>query len=124
MTAANPTLAALLDGPDAEPADLLAAIVESGVVIPIDDTESVVFIRGQDGLPWLPAFVDEATCARDVPHAQPYLCDAPRLLDIAARTGVRTLTVASATQCATVPMALIAKASSTLDRPLPPDGTD
>ncbi|MFJ8741326.1 SseB family protein [Embleya sp. NPDC127516] len=118
MTAANPALAALLDRADesgTEPADLLAAIVAGGVVVPIDDDESVVFIHGQDGRPWLPAFVDAATCARDVPHARAYLCDAARLVDIAGRTGVRTMTVASATRCATVPLALVAKAATTRD---------
>ncbi|MGC0418721.1 hypothetical protein [Embleya sp. AB8] len=113
MTAANPTLAAILDRADEEidPAELPAAIVAAGVVVPVDDTGSVVFIQGQDGLPWLPAFVDATICARDVPHAEPYLCDAARLLDIAGRTGVRTMTVASATKCATVPLALIGRAS-------------
>ncbi|MET7299543.1 SseB family protein [Embleya sp. NPDC005575] len=118
MTAANPALAALLDRADdteIDPADLLAEIVAGGVVVPIDDTESVVFIHGQDGQPWLPAFVDAATCARDVPHARPYLCDAARLVDIAGRTGVRTMTVASATQCASVPLALVARAATPRD---------
>jgi hypothetical protein len=112
MTAASPTLADLLEreDPAAEPADILAALVEGGVIIPIDESESVIFIRGEDDKPWLPTFVDESVCARDVPHGRPYPCDAARLMDIAARTGVRTLTVASATRCATIPMALIANA--------------
>jgi len=114
MTAANPTLAALLEGPTptSEPAALIDAILAGGVVVAVDDAEAVVFIRGQDGLPWLPSFVDEATCARDVPHGRPHPCDAARLIDIAGRTGVRTMTVASATQCATVPMVLVARAVS------------
>ncbi|MEU0937914.1 MULTISPECIES: hypothetical protein [unclassified Embleya] len=118
MTAANPALAAILDRADdseIDPADLLAEIVAGGVVVAIDDTESVVFIRGRDGQPWLPAFVDADTCARDVPHGRPYSCDAARLVDIAGRTGVRTMTVASATQCATVPLALVAKAVAARD---------
>ncbi|MYV97108.1 hypothetical protein [Streptomyces sp. SID3343] len=114
MTAENPALADLLEreGPAAEPADVLAALVAGGVIIAIDESESVIFIRGEDDKPWLPTFVDGHVCARDVPHGRPYPCDASRLLDIAARTGVRTLTVASATQCATIPMMLIAKALS------------
>jgi hypothetical protein len=115
MTAENPTLADLLEraDPAAEPADILAAVVAGGVIIAIDESESVIFIRGQDGKPWLPTFVDEAVCARDVPHGRPYRCDASRLVDIAARTGVRTLTVASAGRCATIPTALIAKTLTT-----------
>lgn len=111
MTGVNPNLAELLEGGSPDHAELLAAVAD-GVIIAVDDSGSVVFIRGEDGQPWLPSFVDEATCARDIAHGQPFLCDVRRLLDIAARTGVRTMTVASATQCATVPIALVGRAAA------------
>ncbi|MFI5806779.1 hypothetical protein [Streptomyces sp. NPDC051561] len=112
MTEAHRSLADILEGDDPDHEELLAAVVADGVIIAVDETESVVFIQGQDAKPWLPAFADEATCARDIVHGRPLRCDAPRLLDIAARTGVRTMTVASATQCATVPIALVGRAAN------------
>lgn len=121
MNSAHPTVAEILEGEGPgreEPGhegpdhtDLLAAVVAHGVIIAVDEAGSVVFIHGQDAKPWLPTFADEATCARDIVHGRPFLCDAARLLDIAARTGVRTMTVASATQCATVPIALVGRAA-------------
>ncbi|MFJ6698345.1 hypothetical protein ACIQM4_20050 [Streptomyces sp. NPDC091272] len=111
MTSAHPSLAEILEGEGPDHEDLLVAVVAHGVIIAVDGSGSVVFIHGEDGKPWLPAFADEATCARDVVHGTPFLCDAARLLDIAARTGVRTMTVASATQCATVPIALVGRAA-------------
>ncbi|MFD3513113.1 hypothetical protein [Streptomyces sp. NPDC058657] len=112
MTDTHRPLADILEGDDPDHEELLAAVVAAGVIIAVDEADSVVFIHGQDAKPWLPAFADEATCARDIVHGRPLRCDAARLLDIAARTGVRTMTVASATQCATVPIALVGRAAA------------
>ncbi|MEU7867104.1 hypothetical protein [Dactylosporangium sp. NPDC049140] len=111
MPGPNDALAAVLErGRPADEADaLLAALVDGGVYVPIDDQGSVVFIGVDDTGPVLPGYTSEAVCERWLPAtAGSVFCDALRLLDISGHTGVETLAVFAAEQWAKVPLPLVA----------------
>ena len=81
----NVILADILDrdaaGTEAE--QLLAALVDHGVFVPVRENGSVLFFRGEDGTPALPGYTSEACCAERLPEAAAAIhCDALRLLDI------------------------------------------
>ncbi|HTJ33275.1 MAG TPA: hypothetical protein VL738_08590 [Dactylosporangium sp.] len=107
----NNALAAVLErGRPADEADaLLAALVDGGVYVPIDQQGSVVFIGVDDTGPVLPGYTSEAACQRWLPDAAgSVFCDALRLLDISKHTGVETLAVFADRQWAKVPLPLVA----------------
>jgi hypothetical protein len=107
----NVALAAVLErGRPADETDaLLAALVDGGVYVPIDEQGSIVFIGVDDSGPVLPGYTSEAACERWLPDAAgSVLCDALRLLDISKRTGVGTLAVFAAQEWAKVPLAIVA----------------
>ena len=87
---------------------LLAAIVDFGVFVPVDEAHSVIFLQGTDGSPLLPGYASAAACTQALPQAQPVLCDGARIQDIARQTGVEKLMVAaSSDHWATVPVQLL-----------------
>jgi hypothetical protein len=111
MPGPNDALAAVLGRgrPADEPDALLAALVDGGVFVPVDEQGSVVFIGVDDAGPVLPGYTSEAACARHLPAvAGAVPCDALRLLDIGRHTGVGTLAVFAEQEWAKVPLALVA----------------
>ncbi len=105
-------LAAVVDrGRAAEEAEtLLAALVDSGVYVPVDEQGSVVFIAVDDSGPVLPGYVDDGCRERWLPSSAGAVhCDALRLLDIAEHTGVQTLVVFATARWAKVPLGLVAR---------------
>ena len=110
--AENAVLADILDRGAAatEPEQLLAALADYGLYIPVQANGSVLFLRGEDGSPILPGYVSETCCADRLPQAAAAVhCDAVRLLDIAEKTGVEALIPHSATSWARVPIPLLAR---------------
>jgi hypothetical protein len=112
MTAEDPgnrALAEILDrgGAEREADALLAAIVDTGVLVPVNDAGSVILVEDQQGRPVLPAFATEQALRGQLPSARPVPVDALRLLDIGRVTGVARMTVAADGGWATVPLGLI-----------------
>jgi hypothetical protein len=106
------SLAAIVDGGrGSEEADaLLAAIVDGGVYVPVDDQGSVMFLGVDDSGPVLPGYVDDTGCGRWLPAAASAVrCDALRLLDIAEHTGVARLAVFGTERWVTLPIGLIVR---------------
>ncbi|WP_031068788.1 hypothetical protein [Streptomyces sp. NRRL WC-3742] len=95
----NVRLAELLDRREVvEPApeEVLAALFEGGVFVPVAEAGSVIFLPDPDQPPTLLAFTDAALGARLLPQAAGFAhCDAARLRDILAKTGVSRLGVRS-----------------------------
>jgi hypothetical protein len=105
----NEALAAIVErGHPADEADaLLAALVDGGVFVPVNEEHGVVFVELGDA-PALPAYTSEAACRHWLPDAAGSVwCDAVRLLDIARHTGVQTMAVFADAQWASVPLPLI-----------------
>lgn len=106
----NAALAEILNRDEAvhEGDRLLAAIVDFGVFVPVDEADRVVFVKGSDGSPLLPGYTSAAVCAQAIPQAHAaVLCDGARIQDIARQTGVEKLMAATADHWATVPIPLI-----------------
>ncbi|WP_331767015.1 hypothetical protein [Embleya sp. NBC_00896] len=112
MTTLNAKLADILDrgAEDTEEAELLAAIVDFGVFVPVDD-EGAVILVGADGGAVAIAGAVSSECLRErMPEAADAVhCDAVRLLDIARETPFETLTVYSTAGRAEVPLATVAE---------------
>ncbi|MFF7213089.1 hypothetical protein ACFZAU_21515 [Streptomyces sp. NPDC008238] len=111
MTTTNAALADILDRrkPEEEAEQLLAAVIDFGVFVPVGDNGSVIFMKGQDGDPVLPGYVSEACCHQRRPEAAAALhCDVTRLMDIQKHTNTEALAVFSEHGWATVPFALVA----------------
>ncbi|MET9227715.1 hypothetical protein [Lentzea sp. NPDC003310] len=106
----NTALAAALNNQSGS-ADLLAALIDHGVFVPVRANGSVLFAAGQDGGPALPGFVSEACCAATLPDAAGSVhCDVLRLLDIADQTGVGVLSLHSPGGWARVPVPVLNQA--------------
>ncbi|MFF4038599.1 hypothetical protein [Streptomyces sp. NPDC001816] len=109
----NGALADILDRGAAasESQQLLAALADHGVFVPVQANGSVMFLRNsEDGSPLLPGYVSEACCAERLPQAAGAVhCDALRLLDISQQTGVGVLALHSATNWARVPLPLLSQ---------------
>ncbi len=106
----NVALADILDrqAAGADPDQLLAALVDAGVFVPVQESGSVLFAQGEDGAPVLPGFVSEACCAEHLPQAAGAVhCDALRLVDIVEQTGVAVLLLHSDQNWARVPAPLL-----------------
>ncbi|MFF8428388.1 hypothetical protein ACF07Y_25115 [Streptomyces sp. NPDC016566] len=106
----NTALADILDRGAAatEPDQLLAALVDHGVFVPVQANGSVMFLRNEDGSPLLPGYVSDACRAERLPQASGAVhCDALRLMDIAQQTGVGVLGLFSTAEWARVPMPLL-----------------
>jgi len=94
----NAALADILDRQAAatEAERLLAALVDGGVFVPVQEDGSVLFFQAEDGTPTLPGYVSEACCAERLPEAVATVhCDVLRLMDIAKQTGVAVLALHS-----------------------------
>ncbi|MFG1643143.1 hypothetical protein ACGFMK_22855 [Amycolatopsis sp. NPDC049252] len=104
----NPDLAAVLDREERDGPQILAALVDHGVHVPVHPDGSVVFLKGENGNPVLPGYVSEACRAELLPSAEGAgHCDALRLLDIAGDTGVEVLALFSTGGWARVPVPLL-----------------
>lgn len=106
----NAALADILDRqaavPEAE--QLLAALVDGGMFVPVQEGGSVLFLQDEDGAPALPGYVSEACCAERLPEAVAAVhCDALRLVDIVEQTGVAVLVLHSDKGWARVPVPLL-----------------
>ena len=103
----NSALAAALDS-QADDSELLAALADHGVFVPVQASGSVLFAQDADGGSAIPGFVSEACCADQVPQAAGAVhCDVLRLLDIAKQTGVEMLSLHSSGGWARVPVPLL-----------------
>ncbi|MFF7751218.1 hypothetical protein ACFZCP_18590 [Streptomyces sp. NPDC007971] len=109
----NGALADILDrgAAAAESEQLLAALADHGVYVPVQGNGSVLFLQNsEDGAPVLPGYVSEECCAEQLPEAVGAVhCDALRLLDISQQTGVGLLALHSATNWARVPLPLLSQ---------------
>ncbi|MFH8768548.1 MULTISPECIES: hypothetical protein [unclassified Streptomyces] len=106
----NAALADILDRGAAatEAEQLLAALADHGVFVPVQANGSVMFLRNEDGSPALPGYVSEACRVEKLPQAFGAVhCDALRLMDIAQQTGVGVLALFSTANWARVPMPLL-----------------
>lgn len=106
----NAALADILDRHAAatESGQLLAALVDGGVFVPVQENGSVLFLKGADNAPVLPGYVSEACCAEQLPQAAGAVrCDALRLTDIVEQTGVTVLALHSRNGWAQVPVPLL-----------------
>jgi hypothetical protein len=106
----NAALADILDrqAAETEAEQLLAALVDDGVFVPVQESGSVLFLKGEDGAPALPGYVSEACCAEQLPEAVGAVhCDALRLVDIVEQTGVAVLVLHSSKSWARVPVPLL-----------------
>lgn len=106
----NDALADILDrqASETESEQLLAALVDHGVFVPVQANGSVLFLADDEGAPALPGFVSEACCADRLPEAAGSVhCDALRLLDIVEQTGVEALMLHSYQGWARVPALLM-----------------
>jgi len=106
----NAALADILDRQAAatEAERLLAALVDGGVFVPVQEDGSVLFFQAEDGTPTLPGYVSEACCAERLPEAVATVhCDVLRLMDIAKQTGVAVLALHSDKGWAHVPVPLL-----------------
>ncbi|MEV6238286.1 hypothetical protein [Lentzea sp. NPDC051838] len=106
----NDALADILDrqAAESESEQLLGALVDHGVFVPVHANGSVVFLKGSDDEPVLPGFVSEACCADKLPDAAGSVhCDALRLVDITQQTGVGGLALHSDHGWARVPTPLL-----------------
>ena len=109
----NTALADVLDRQAAgtEPDALLAALVDHGVHVPVDEDGNVVFLRDESGAPALPGYVSDACRARRLPESNASVhCDVLRLVDVSGQTGVPTLLLFAESGWARVPMALVLQA--------------
>lgn len=105
---ANTALAAVLDKPEREGDEILAALADHGAYVPVAANGSVVFLRGEDGTPALPGYVSEECRAELLPSADGAVhCDVLRMLDIAAQTEVEVLALFSTGGWARVPVPLL-----------------
>jgi len=105
---ANTALAGLLDSASDDHDALLGALADHGVYIPVAANGSAVFLQNEDGSPALPGYVSEECRAARLPAADGAVhCDALRLLDIVAQTGVEVLALFSADGWARVPVPLL-----------------
>ncbi|MFJ5220593.1 hypothetical protein ACIP98_38665 [Streptomyces sp. NPDC088354] len=111
MTTPNTALADILDRrkPEEEAEQLLAALIDFGVFVPVGDNGSVIFMKGQDEEPVLPGYVSEECCRQRRPGAVAVHCDVTRLLDIGLHTKTEALALYSEHGWATVPLALVAQ---------------
>ncbi|MEU0794255.1 hypothetical protein ABZ342_29710 [Amycolatopsis sp. NPDC005961] len=104
----NTALAAVLDRPEREGHEVLAALADHGAYVPVTADGNVVFIKAEDGSPALPGYVSEEFCAQHLPSAGGAVhCDVLRLLDIAEQTGVADIVVFSPGGWARVPAPLL-----------------
>ncbi|MFJ1768262.1 hypothetical protein ACIOD2_48655 [Amycolatopsis sp. NPDC088138] len=104
----NSALAAVLDREERDGPQILAALVDHGVYVPVRPDGSVLFLKGEDGKPVLPGYVSETCCAQLLPAADGAVrCDALRLLDITGDTGVDVLALFSTGGWARVPVPLL-----------------
>jgi hypothetical protein len=106
----NAALADILDRqaavPEAE--QLLAALVDGGMFVPVQESGSVLFLQDEDGAPALPGYVSEACCAERLPEAVAAVhCDALRLVDIVEQTGLAVLVLHSDKDWARVTVPLL-----------------
>jgi hypothetical protein len=111
----NGALADILDrqAAEAEPEQLLGALVDGGVFVPTDDEGSVVFFQGEHGEPMLPGYVSEDCCAELLPQAAASVhCDSMRLMDILKQTGVAVMALYARNGWARVPAQLMAQTMS------------
>ncbi|MFE0632747.1 hypothetical protein ACFW3D_38060 [Streptomyces sp. NPDC058864] len=115
MSTTNAALAGMLDRRQPQEADqLLAAIIDFGVHVPVDGAGSVMFVGSEDEGPALPGYVSEACCLRRLPEAAAAVhCDGMRLLDIRRHTNVGALAVFSEQGRARVPFELLEQALRT-----------
>jgi hypothetical protein len=111
MPIRNTILADILDrdAAAAESENLLAALADGGVYIPVNAEYSIIFMQVGD-VPALPGFVSEESCGRHLPNAAGTVhCDAPRLIDIGRQTKVASMVLYSTENWAKVPIALLAQ---------------
>ncbi|MDX8036956.1 hypothetical protein SK803_42755 [Lentzea sp. BCCO 10_0856] len=107
---ANDALADILDrqASETESEQLLAALVDHGVFVPVQENGTVMFLADDEGAPALPGFVSKECCADRLSEAATALhCDALQLLEIVEHTGVEALMLHSYQGWARVPAALM-----------------
>ncbi|MFF3565960.1 hypothetical protein ACFYXS_38635 [Streptomyces sp. NPDC002574] len=112
MTIPNTALADVLDRrkPEEESEQLLAALIDFGVFVPVGDNGSVIFVKGSNERPAPPGYVSEECCRRRRPGATAAVhCDVTRLMDIGHHTKAEALALFSEDGWATVPFALVAQ---------------
>lgn len=122
----NHALADILDRQAArtEGEQLLNAIVDFGVYIPVDANGSVMFVGMEGSGPSLPGYTSEECCRERLPQAAGAVhCDVARLLDIEGQTKVATLSVFSPGGYAGVPMSLVHQILERRGQRLPEDRT-
>ncbi|QLH26107.1 hypothetical protein [Streptomyces sp. Rer75] len=122
----NQALADILDRQAArtEGEQLLNAIVDFGVYVPVDANGSVMFVGMEGSGPSLPGYTSEECCRERLPQAAGAVhCDAARLLDIEQQTKVATLSVFSPGGYAGVPMELLHQILQQRGQRLPEDRT-
>lgn len=111
MSTPNTTLADILerDAATSESEQLLAAIIDGGVFVPVNEGGSVIFVGVEGSGPTVPGYVSAEACLEQVPDADVAThCDVFRLLDIHQHTELSVLTVFSSTSWAKVPFPLLA----------------
>ncbi|HEV2640960.1 MAG TPA: hypothetical protein VGX23_37945 [Actinocrinis sp.] len=111
MTIQNLALADILDrnAGETEAENLLAALADHGVYVPINAEHSVMFMT-IDNTTVLPGYVSEECLAQHVPEAAAAVhCDGLRLLDISRQTNVDTLAAFSPAGWAKIPLPLLAR---------------
>jgi hypothetical protein len=107
----NTILADILDRNAAvtESDNLLAALADHGVFVPVNENNSVMFLE-VDGATALPGYVSEEFCMQKCPGAAYAVhCDGPRLIDIKRQTKVPLLAVFSTDGWAKVPLSLLVR---------------
>lgn len=111
MPTTNTIAADILDRSAAttESENLLAALVDGGVYIPVNAENSIIFMQLDDA-PILPAYVSEESCAQHLPDAAGAVhCDALRLIDINRQTQVATMALYSTENWAKIPIPLLTR---------------
>ena len=111
MPTPNAIVADILDRSAAttESENLLAALVDGGVYIPVNAEHSIIFMQLDDA-PILPAYVSEECCTQHIPDvAAAVHCDVLRLIDISRQTQVGGMVVHSTENWAKIPIALLAR---------------
>jgi hypothetical protein len=122
----NQALADILDRQAArtEGEQLLNAIVDFGVYVPVDANGSVMFVGMEGSGPSLPGYTSEQCCRERLPQAAGAVhCDVARLLDIERQTKVATLSVFSPGGYAGIPMSLLHQILEQRGQRLPEDRT-
>ncbi|WP_159043285.1 hypothetical protein [Streptomyces sp. NBRC 110028] len=125
-TTGNPVLAGILDRQAArtEGEQLLNAIVDFGVLVPVDANGSVMFVGMEGSGPSLPGYTSEQCCRERLPQSAGAVhCDVARLLDIERQTKVATLSVFSPGGYAGIPMSLLHQVLQQRGQRLPEDRT-